>query len=822
MFKNYITTAWRNITRYKMFAAINVFGLSLGISACLVIFLIARFQLSFDNYHPGKERIFRIVSDMYSSKFGEDHSSSIPTPAPFAIRSEIAGLETVAVFHDYVATVTIPENGAPVKKFAKPQHGEEQNSDIVITEPQYFDIFHYDWLAGNPAALKEPYTVVLTESKARQYFGEHAPAEILNKTIIYNDSINVRIAGIVKDPGKNTDFFFRDFISFTTLKKDVVFESWNDVHTNEQVFVKLANNVPPAQINARLANLVNRHYKETKDSKRTWLLQPLSTIHFDARYSDAYSKKVHLPTLYGLMAIALFILVLAVINFITLSTAQSIDRAKETGIRKICGSTVTGLVVRFLGETFILTGLAIALAVAGIYPLLAAFKSFIPEGVTFSFFSLSTWLFLLAVGLFTALLAGIYPAKVLSSSNPAINLKGSGMQKWNRRGYFIKGLIVFQFTISMVFIIGTLVTGNQMKYMLNKDLGFTKDAIISIQTNLDYAADKKEVLAEKIRQLQVVESVSVSEGTPLAKLHFLNPLIYKEGKEERGAAGILEWGDEHFLPLYDIKIIAGRNIQPSDSIKEFLVNESGIKALGFTKPEDAVGKMVETIVPPSTPGPPVGFVKRPIVGVMADFHSQSLHEPVKPVIFTTSAAFTRLINIKLQTIGKQLSHFKAAISKIEKCWKEVYPHDPFDYTFFDETIAKFYEKEKQTARLMNIAMVVSICISCLGLFGLATLTARRRTKEIGIRKVLGAGIGQIVFILSKDTIKLLLIAIVIASPIAWYGMNQWLNGFAFRIAISWWIFVLAGAIAIFIAFCTVSYQSIKAALANPVTALKNE
>jgi len=815
MIKNYLTTAWRNITRHKTFAAINVFGLSLGISACLVIFLITRFELSFDNYHPDKERIFRVVSDTYSSESGEDHAGSIPTPAQFAIQNEITGLETVALFYNYDATVIIQDNGLPLKKFAKQQFREGQSSDIVVAEPQYFQLFHYDWLAGNPAALKEPYTVVLTESKARLYFGNRAPVDMLNKTITYNDSINVRVAGIVKDPAKNSDFFFRDFISFTTLKKDIATLSWNDGYTNEQLFVKLANNVPPAKINAQLAKLRSRHYEPAKDSKTTWRLQPLSTLHFDARYTDNYSRKAHLPTLYGLMAIAVFILIIAVINFITLSTAQSIDRARETGIRKICGSSVSGLIARFLGETFILTCLALALAIAGIYGLLAAFKSFIPEGVTFSFFSSSTWLFLLAVGLLTTLLAGIYPAKVLSSVKPAISVKGAGMQNGNRRGYFIKGLIVFQFTISMVFIIATLVTGNQLQYMLNKDLGFAKDAIITIQTDMDYAADKKNVLAEKIRQLPEVEAVSISEGTPLAKLHFFNPLIYK-GKEEKGIATILEWGDENFVPLYNIKILAGRNIQACDTIKEFLINESCAKALGFTKPEDAVGKIVETIVPPG------GVVKRPVVGVIADFHSQSLQEPLMPVVFTTSKEFTRLLNIKLKTREKQLSHFKTTVSKIEKCWKEIYPHDPVKYTFFDEAIGKFYEKEKQTASLMNIAMVVSICISCLGLFGLATLTARRRTKEIGVRKVLGAGIGQILFILSKDTIKLVLIAIAVASPIAWYGMNQWLNGFAFRIAINWWIFVLAGAIAVFIAFCTVCYQSIKAALVNPVEALRRE
>jgi putative ABC transport system permease protein len=818
MFKSYLITAWRNLNRHKMYAAINVLGLALGISACLVIYLIASFELSVDNFHPGNERIYRIVSDSYSSSHGENHSASIPDAAPFAIREEITGLESVAVFCNYEASATIQDNGRFVKKFEGPKRGEKR-SDIVIAEPQYFDIFQYEWLAGNAAALKEPYTVVLTESKAKLYFGEHAPADMLNKTISYNDSLHVTVAGILKDPRKNTDFFFGDFISFSTignsfLKNDFNFNSWEGVHSSSQVFVKLAKTVQATDVNTQLTGFANSHLKQAEGSKTAYLLQPLSTIHFNADYADAYSRKVHLPTLYGLMTIALFILVIAVINFITLSTAQSIDRVKETAIRKICGSTRTGLIARFMSETFLLTLLAVLLSVSGIQLILSAFSSFIPDGVRFPVFGISTWVFLLILTLFTTLLAGIYPAKILSSA-PAMILKSTSMQK-GKKGYFIKGLIVFQFTISLVFIIGTLVVSKQVQFMLNKELGFAQDAMLTIQTNEGYPAAKKDLLAEKIRQLPEVGMVSLSEGTPVARLHWFNPLIYK-GKEEKAASCILEWGDQYYVPLYNIKIIAGRNVLPSDSIKEFLVNEMCAKALGFARPEDAIGQLVETISPAD-----MGMVARPIVGVMADFHSQSLHEAIKPVVFTTSKEFTRLMNIKLQTGGKEKGYFKTAVSKIEKCWKEIYPHDPFSYTFFEDTIAKFYEKEKQTVRLMNTAMLVSICISCLGLFGMASLTIRRRTKEIGIRKVLGAGVGQIVFLLSQDTIKLVLIAIIVASPIAWYAMNLWLNSFAFHIAFSWWILALAGAIALFIAFCTVSYQSIKTALDNPVNSIRTE
>lgn len=814
MFKHYLTAAWRNILRNKFLSAINILGLSLGISACLIIFLIARFELGFNDHYPGKERVFRVVSDYNPGTVEEDHNGSIPSGAPFAIRNEISGLEAVAIFHHYSATVSVEEQGKPVKNFAAPSIDQQQGSDIVATGSSYFQIFRNHWVAGTPDILNQPNTVVLTESKAKKYFGEHRPAELLNRILVYNDSLIVKVGGIIKDPVKNTDLFFHDFLSLPTIQKEWTDDSWNGSPVNMQTFVKLADNVQAPQIDAQLAKLVTRKIPPAEKNSMHLRLQPLSDLHLDGRYTDTYTRKAYMPAIYGLMGIALFVLILAIINFITLATTQSLDRAKETGIRKICGSSVNGLVVRFLGETFILTGLALVLAIAGIYPLLYVFKTYIPDGVTFSFFSFSTWIFLVVVFLVTALLAGVYPAKVLSSLKPLTNLKQGGASKWNNRGYFIKGLVVFQFTISIVFIIAAMVTGKQVNYMLHKDLGFRKDAIITIQTNFNQPATKKELLAKKIRQLAEVKAVSVSEGTPLAKLHFFNPLTY-HGKEEKSAACILEWGDEHFIPLYDIKILAGRNIQASDSIREFMVNETCARALGFADPEDAIGKMVQTIVPGS-------IVERPIVGVMSDFHSQSLHEQIMPVVLTTSGDFSRLLNVRLEAAGMEQEHFNACIAKIQKCWKEVYPNDPFEFKFFDDTIRKFYEQEKRTAGLMKIAVMISICISCLGLFAQTTLTARRRTREISIRKVLGIRTGQIIYLLGKDTIKLVLIALALAASVSWYGMNQWLNRFAFRIEMNGWIIAEAGMIALLIAFFTISYRSVKAAFVNPVKALQHE
>ena len=802
-----------------MYAAINIFGLSMGISACLIIYLIARFEFSFDNFHTDKERIFRIVSDSYSVSHGEDHSSGVPDPAPFSIRKEVAGLQSLAVFYNYEASVTIPGNGLMLKKFDRPERGVPR-SDILIAESEYFNIFQYKWLEGSPiAALNNPYTVVLTQSKANLYFGKLPLAEIIGKTIIYNDSLQVTVTGIVQDYGKNTDFYFNDFISFETiknsfLKNEAGLDDWIGYHPNHQVFVKLNKDVAPSRVNTQLAAFVKNHLKQEPGQKTEYHLQPLSTIHTDLRYSDVYSRKANLPTLYGLMAIAFFILVIALINFITLSAAQAADQAKESGIRKICGSSRASLIIRFLTHTFVLTLLAILLSLSSIYPILSAFRSFIPPGVTFSFFSISTWLFLLSIALFTTFFGGFYPAKLVTSLAPTEMLKESILHKPAGKGYFIKSLIVFQFTISLFFIIGTIVVVDQIRFMINKDPGFKKDAIITVNTNEGYAPSKKDVLAEKIRQLPEVALVSISDGTPAAKDHWMNPLIYRD-TPERSASCILEWGDEHFIPLFGIKLIAGNNISASDTAKEFLINATCAKTLGFKTPEDAIGKYVETIVPPGA------WIRRPIVGVMADFHSQSLHEPIKPVFITSSKQFASRINIKLRTTANGTGNFKTFLSKTERLWKETYPNELFKYNFFDNTIASFYETEQQTAQLMTCAMMAAICISCLGLFGLVTLTARQRTKEIGIRKVLGAGVAHIIFLISRDTIKLVLIAILIASPIAFYGMHRWLQGFAFRISISWWIFTLSGLAALFIACLTVGYQTIKAAMANPANVLRN-
>jgi len=807
MLRNYFKIAWRNLLRNKATGIINILGLAFGISACLVIYLVVRFELSYEQGFPGHEHIYRIVWE----------EGSIPDPAPAALQNEVAGMESLAFFHNYEAKVSIPGNNGIEKRFDYPQWGKEQ-SDIIIAAPQYFSVFKYQWLLGNPASsLNTPFSVVLTESKAYKYFGKQPLEKLIGRSVIYNDSLTLTLTGIVKDPAKNTILSFRDFISFSTaehhhsfLGNEFHFDRWGEAGIGFQTFVKLPSNISAEQANSRLAAFTSRHVPKEAQNKGVFKLQPLTDIHFNSSYPDLYSRKAHLPALYALMLIAGFILLIAVVNFINLSTAQSVERAREIGIRKVLGSKRSSLVAQFLCETFVLTLLALILSLICLQPLLTAFRSFLPGDVRAGIFQPATLLFLLLITIVTALLSGLYPAKVLSGYLPALSLKGKSGEPGRQRGYLRKGLVVFQFTVSLVFIIAALIIGNQLRYMLHKDMGFAREAIITIDKKDRAPRNRHDALAAQIRQLPGVETVSLSDGTPAAVGHFQLPLSYKDAH----VACQPLWVDTAYASLYQLKLKAGRNLQASDTARELLINETAAKALGFASPEAAIGLSLQTFKVDAT-GPHT--VSYPVVGILADFHLESLHRPITPTFFSTNKEFAWCINIRLRP-GNQ----EATLAKIKQLWTSVYPDEVFHYDFFDATVASFYENERRTSSLANIAMIIAIFISCMGLFGLAAFTARQRVKEIGIRKVLGASVGNIVLMLNKDFIMLVLIALLAATPIAWYLLQRWLENFAYAIHISWATFLLAGAIAIVIALATVSHLAIRAALTDPVKSLRTE
>lgn len=837
MFRNYFRIAWRSLAGQKSTTVINILGLAVGISACLIIFLITRYEFSFDRFHPDGERIYRAVLDIDNPAEGKSHRSQIPYAAALTIQREFTGVEKAANFFSYSARVTVPEIDKPSRRFA-----ENHPSETIIPQSSYFDIFHYQWLYGSAAtALQEPFHIVLTESRARLYFGLVPLDKVVGRELIYDDSLRLTVSGIVKDWDRHSDLAFKEFISISTIQaswlrnvsglQQAARPDWSEPDYTQN-FVKLAKGTTPRQFEQQAVKIINDHMIQKGDPTTVKMtLQPLSTIHFDPNYGDFYSRKANLPTLYILMGIAAFILLIAAINFINLSTAQSMRRAKEVGVRKVLGGNRRGLILQFLTETLILTSLSVICSLLIISPLLRFFRSFIPDGVKFELSDAFTLIFLLATILFTSLLAGLYPSLVLSSFTPIRSLQARGIAR--RKGYFRKGLIVFQFTLSIAFIIATIVMGSQTHYLLNKDMGFTKDAIISIGTSDNYATNKRNILAERIRQLPGVAMVSACWTAPMINYNHPEGRVLELKDKAIKVECSERMGDEFYVPLFGLKIIAGRNFKaPKDDTvaltpsrvpngfslpslrTEFLINETCVRQMGFKNPEEALGHFAATGYPE---------VSGPIVGVVADFHAQSLFSPITPTyIYGTKNLWRGGLQVKLATSAKSTAQFQHTLAQIEKSWKEIFPDEQFEYQFLDESIAQFYDKEERTAKIASAAMIVAIFISCMGLFGLVTFTAEQRTKEIGIRKVLGASVRGIFALLTKDFLQLVFLSILIASPIAWYFLHRWLESFSYRVTISWWIFALAGLGAIAVAWVTVSFRAVKAAIANPVTSLRSE
>jgi putative ABC transport system permease protein len=818
MLINYFKTSWRNLTRHKLFSLINILGLAIGISACLIIYLVTSFELSFDRFHPDGDRIYRVVGEFDNSNGNKSPIACLPNPAPTAMRNEFSGLETVAAFHNYSCSVTIPDGTSHPRKFAMPKEGEV--SPVIIAEQDYFTLFRYDWLAGNAmAALREPYKVVLSENEAHKYFGPGPVDQMIGKEVIYSDSLRVQVSGIVADWKGHSDLAFSDFISYPTvlnsfLRGEVDQTQWGMFDKHSQAFVKLARGVSPAQIRAQGAAFVKDHISVGGGTKFVLGLQPLSDIHFNAAYHDAFSRKADLPTLYILMGIAVFLLLLAAVNFVNLFTARSIQRSKEIGIRKVLGSNRARLVLQFLAETSLVAFFAVLISLIVAWPILSGLHSFIPDGVRNGLGQPATLLFLGSILLVTSLLAGLYPALVLSSRLPLATLKGMDREGGGHKAYMRRVLTVFQLTISLILIIAMLVVSRQIDYMNNKDLGFVKDGIVNIQIvppgeSLD---ERGGLLAERLRALTGVEAVSQNMGSP-AMIDHNGTILKVPGAPEVHAQ--FEFADERYIPLFRLTLIAGRNLLPSDTIRELVINETCAKELGFRKPADAIGKLV---------GTGFGDKRLPVVGVVADFYGQSLHEKIPPTFITTSKDRNNFVSVKLAlgNEGKSKVRMSEKIASLKSVWAAVYPDKAFDYSFFDESLAQFYQKEQKTATIVRVSAGIAILISCMGLFALAVFTAERRKKEIGIRKVLGATVGGIAAMLSREFVLLILVALLIASPFAWLAMNKWLADYAYRIPVSWWIFVLAGLGALAIGLLTVGLQAIRAAIANPVKSLRAE
>jgi putative ABC transport system permease protein len=827
MFKSYLSVAFRNLRRNKAFSVINILGLSIGISSALVIYLIAYYDFSFDRFEPGSDRIYRVVAK--TSNNGDiNYNRGVAAPLGEAIRAGLSGIEETSSFRYYGVEKTTVPAGPKVQ----PSSFKEQ-ANVIFADEHYFNLVPYEWLAGAPhTALAAPGQVVLDETRAKLYFPHLDYKDMIGQTIIYDDSVVTTVAGIVADleAKGNTDFSYEEFVSLPTLldnkylRDQYNWDNWGSSTSDHQVFVRLGKGIRPAAVEAGLGNLRNK-YSVAEDkksgSKTSWLLQPLEDIHFNADYGTLNADYGNTPTaskpvLYSLMLVAAFLLLLGCINFINLTTAKAVQRAKEIGIRKTMGSSKGQLIGQFLLETFVVTLAATILSMAITPLLLNKFADYIPQGLHFS-----PWQpYVLAFGTIlvctVSLLAGFYPAFVLSSWQPVQVLKSQAYRGEGGSGKVRvrQSLTVFQFVIAQAFVMATLLVGKQISYLLTKDLGFRKEAILGFRTPRasDTSYSRRLFFIQQLRQIPGVVKVGLGDHMPSAGYSWGTPVDYNDGKNSVQANVEVKQGDTNYLSIFHIPLLAGRTAAPSDNMKEIVISESAVHVLGLQRPQDALGKIL-------------GFNGKhvPVVGVMKDFYAHPLDDAnaKMPMVFTEADNDSRQIIVALPgTVGK--ASWQPTIAQISAQYKKAFPNEEFSFHFFDESLNAYYSSEQKTATLLQWAMGITVFISCMGLLGLVIYTTRQRLKEIGVRKVLGATVRNIVIILSKEFVKLVAIAFVLATPLVWWAVHRWLDNFAFRTEMSWWVFAVAGMGMALVALFTLGFQTIRAARANPVDSLRTE
>jgi len=800
MFKNYFKTAIRNLRRHKGSSIINIAGLVVGFAAFLLLFLVIQYEESFDSFHANKDQIYRVVRIGRKAE-NREYRTGVPFPVTQGLRTDLPQLKnTAAIFGDNnVQVSTTAADGSVQKKF------KEQN--VFAAEPQFFQMFDFPMAAGDiKTALNDPNTVLLTKDEATKYFGDWHSA--MGKALKLYGQV-MKVTGILDNPPANTDFPLSVVVSYATLMKDIDPNDWGSISDQNYCFVQLNKNASIDRVNKLVDQFTDKRIKPVNPGYFL-ALEPLNEIHFDARYGNFTGRTFSKDLILALGLIGLFLLIMACVNFINLTTAQAINRFREVGVRKVLGGNRRQLIFQFLGETGITTLLALIGSVLVISICLPLLNSLLGVHLsTPALFSTQFILFMIAALLVVTFLSGFYPALVLSGFKPVDVLK-TGISK-NLKGIsFRRALVVFQFVIAQTLIIGTLIVASQMNYFRNADMGFNKDAIINAALPGDsLSRTKMDRLYTELRNINGVKNVSFSafapsggDGSWATDLHTEN----NKSKTEPDMIVTMKPADTGFFRLYNLHILAGRIYFPSDTIREFVVNETVIKNLGIQNPDKAIGKMIN-----------VNGKNAPIVSVVKNFHVNSLRDPIGPVVMTTIKNSYGLANIQID-----MHKAKTVIAALQNTWNKNYPDFIFEYGFVDQAIADYYKQENELSVLFKIFSGISIFISCLGLYGLISYMAVQRKKEIGIRKVLGAPVRDIVVMLSKEFTILIAIAFVIAAPIAWYFMDRWLQQYTFRISIGVWFFIITIASALSIAWLTVGYTAIKAARANPVKSLRTE
>jgi putative ABC transport system permease protein len=805
MLKNYFTIAFRNLLRNKSYTFINVAGLALGITTCIIIFLIIKREVSFDQAFANSKNIYRIVRETTDAS-GVEKTTVTPYPLAEALRNDFPDLISTQFHFQEEVLMTIEEEKSRV-------------TNIMFADPSFFEVFDIEVLSGNPRKdLADPGKVFLTEEFAKKLLKKDI------KNFKLDNLLDLEVAGIIRMPSTPTHMNINMIISRATLTPNVTeqfigfrMDQWG-LNSAGFAYIVLPSTETRESMETKFPAFVKKYYEAKDANRQTYLLQPLSEIHFDTEFSEnPGTTSTNSSTLIVLAFIGAFILLVACVNFINLSTALSVHKSKEVGVRKTLGAQRHQLTWQYLSEAFLITLCAgiISVGIAeGIAPMVS---NFLERDVQLNLLNNPQLiLFLIAIIFVTALFSGFYPALVLSKFNPVKALKNR-MSTDSRSPISVrKILVVGQFFIAQVLIICTLVVSSQLSFFRNSSLGFAKEAVITVSIP-DNSATKLEAFRNRLETLNDIKGVSFSLGAPISDGNFGTGMYLTDKGETERYSMSLKLGDVQYKDVYGLELIEGRwflesdeklaNLARTQREWSYVLNEEAVRTLGFSSPKEIIGKNIT-----------IGFnsISGPVIGVVRNFHTQSLQHGLEPVVLLPFNYFFET-GIKINS-----ANAAATIKNIEEAWLQQFPEYLFQYSFLDDYVGRLYREEERMFGLFEIFAGIAIFIGCLGLYGLASFMAQQKTKEIAIRKTLGASVTHIVALFSRDFVLLVVVAFVLAVPVAWYAMNLWLEDFAFKVEITWVVFAIGILSTLAITFITVGYRSLRAAIANPVDALKSE
>ena len=806
MIKNYLLITFRNFARNKNYTLINILGLSIGLTSCLIIFLLIRFDVNFDKFHQNYDRIYRVVRDVKSAA-GVEHDAVTPYPFGPAFRQDFPDIPKATQFHHHQEV------------FAVVGSEKHKIEHVIFADSLFFKVFDFGVVSGNPSReLGQPNKAFLTESLAQKL--NVWPGDRMK----VDNVLDLEVVGLLKDTPPNSHIHYNMMVSMPSFTKE--FFSWGVDHwgLNSAGFsyVVMPENMQPQQLVERFPKFVQKYHNKEDAENNTYLLQPLTDIHFNTEYGATPGPdNVNATNLYVLGVLGFFILIIASINFVNLATALAVKKSKEIGIRKTLGAQRPQLTLYFMCETLVLTLIAVVISLGLVEWMLPWLNSFTEKQIDLPIFSDPVLLtFLGTLVLVTTILAGFYPGIILSGFEPVSVLKNKMSGQQTSGSFVRRALVIFQFVIAQMMIIGTLIVTDQMNYFNSKPLGFSADAIVTVPL------PKNDVnilnnLRTRLESNSNIKNVSFAVGAPTSETNIGTGYYLEEkGVSDNRPVGI-KTVDRHYKDTYGLELLAGRWISESDEMKaadttlkdsdgrySLVVNEAAIRKLGFNSAEEALEKRIHI---------GVNDITAPIVGVMKDFHTTSLHNSIDAVVMFPMPGLYYNAGIKISTADMQ-----STIEYIRKHWSELYPEYYFEHDFLDEHIAGLYRSEQRQLVLFRIFSGISIFIGCLGLLGLVSFMANQKLKEIGVRKVFGASIASIITIFSKEFVLLVLLAFVFAAPLSWMLMNQWLQNFQYHIDIHWSVYLIGLFVTLMIALITVSYRSIRAGLTNPIDSLRTE